>query len=414
MPIPQRYIKNYFRRFADRNPLIDTPINPLCKIIIVIPCFNEPNLIETLDSLFHCHSPECEYEVIIVVNQSTKIDKAITEANQKTIKDFEAWNAKRGMHNPFYLIKALDLPHKTAGVGLARKIGMDEALRRFESIDENGAIACLDADCTVSENYLRSIEDEFCNSDAGIGHMRYEHPFELEKDKQLREGIINYELFLRYYVEGLRQARFPNAIHTVGSCMLVKAAVYAKHGGMNKRKAGEDFYFLHKIVPHEEHITVNGGMVFPSCRTSDRVPFGTGKAQQNWLNQRSQKYMTYDPLIFQGLRTFNVSLKELFNQSIEEWLKNKPEPIQRFLIELNYSEKINSIKSNSKTVEQFRSQFYVWFDGFLCMKYVHFVRDRFYPNIPLITACQKLKLSNSNDPKTVLETLRLIVESDDL
>ena len=41
-----------------------------------------------------------------------------------------------------------------AGVGLARKIGMDTALRVFDySIDSKKIIISLDADCLAEENY---------------------------------------------------------------------------------------------------------------------------------------------------------------------------------------------------------------------------------------------------------------------
>ena len=47
------------------------------------------------------------------------------------------------------------------GVGLARKTGMDEAVRRFNSIDKpEGVILNLDADCLVEQNYFVSVYDE--------------------------------------------------------------------------------------------------------------------------------------------------------------------------------------------------------------------------------------------------------------
>ena len=43
------------------------------------------------------------------------------------------------------------------GVGLARKTGMDEAVRRFDIINNpEGVILSLDADCTVEHNYFVS------------------------------------------------------------------------------------------------------------------------------------------------------------------------------------------------------------------------------------------------------------------
>ena len=252
MLMSQRYIENYFKRFANSKPLIESGMDSTCQMILVIPCHNEPDLIGTLESLIDCQTPSFQVEVIVVVNQKVGSQASIFgKQNSKTIEAFKVWNEKlQNKALKFHLIEALDMPAKHAGVGLARKIGMDEALRRFQSIERDGTIVCLDADCHVSKNYLTAIAKEFSDSSAGLGEVHFEHQFELETDPNLKAGIINYELFLHYYVEGLKKAGFPYAIQTIGSCMLVKASTYAKHGGMNKRKAGEDFYFLHKIIPH--------------------------------------------------------------------------------------------------------------------------------------------------------------------
>ncbi len=405
MSVAQRYIKNYFKRFADPNPVIDEPISSQTEMILVIPCHNEPDLLRTLNSLLSCQLPNCHVEVIIVVNNSESVDQKseIRSSNLRTIKGFNDWkksNSKKGID--FHLIEALALPKKHAGVGLARKIGMDEVLRRFVSIGKTGTIICLDADCEVSNSYLKSIYQEFHLTEYGIGEMHYEHQYQLEEDDTLREGIINYELHLRYYVNGLKKAGFPNAIQTVGSCMLVKSDVYAKHGGMNKRKAGEDFYFLHKIVPHESFVTVKSGTVYPSCRISNRVPFGTGKAQQDWIDQNEEDYLTYNPKTFEELRT-------LFD-SVESLMQGDKSLLSELVIDFfdthNYWEKVELIRANSSSAEQFTKQFYIWFDGFLCMKFMHHCRDHYYPNIPIFKAC-KVLYPKHTDLKEYLAYARL-------
>ena len=86
----------------------------------------------------------------------------------------------------------------------------------------------------------------------------YEHPVAgLAFSENLYEGIANYELHLRYYVWALRSIKFPYAFQTVGSSMLCRASSYVRYGGMNRRKAGEDFYFLQKIIPHAPKEWIN-------------------------------------------------------------------------------------------------------------------------------------------------------------
>ncbi|OEK02045.1 hypothetical protein BFP97_11160 [Roseivirga sp. 4D4] len=405
------YINNYFKRFASRKPIIDQPINSTCGLIIVIPCYNEPDLIGTLNSLTSCYPPSFPIEVIIVVNQSEITDLEVRVQNLRTIEAFKKWNGSIKHQNlDFHLIEALDMPKKHAGVGLARKTGMDEALRRFDAIGIDGTIGCLDADCRVSKNYLTEIEEKFGKSNAGLGEVHFEHQFKLERNEKLRKGIINYELFLYYYVEGLKQAGFPFAIQTIGSCMLVKASTYAKHGGMNKRKAGEDFYFLHKIIPHEAFIEINDATVYPSCRTSDRVPFGTGKAQQDWLDEGSDDYLTYDPRVFKELRVLIDAVDQFFEYRLEAIIEQLPKIPRTFVQTYGYEGKINLIKSNCKNLEQFRKQFFIWFDGFLCMKFVHFVRDNYFENIPIQLAVQRL-MKTEGDCQSMLEDIRVKVRS---
>lgn len=405
----QAYAHTYFKRFASPVPILDAPPTDCTQLIIVIPCHNEPDLMGTLKSLAACEPIGQPVEVIVVVNQAVNAPSEINAQNRQTIQDFDHWREGQDMKElSFHLIEALDLPPRQAGVGLARKVGMDEALRRFHGLGTEGTIVCLDADCQVSPNYLTAIYSEFHQSKAGIGEVYYEHDFANETAIDLRRGIILYELFLRYYVEGLRQAGFPNAIQTVGSCMLVKASVYAKHGGMNKRKAGEDFYFLHKIVPHELFKTVTPATVYPSCRTSDRVPFGTGKAQQDWLNQADHGYLTYDPQIFIELKALLRLAPSFFLEHLDVVLKRLSQANQDFLTAHRFLDKIKLIKANNTDPNQFVKQFFTWFDGFLCVKYVHYLRDHYYPNKPIGEVAAALINAETQDPLSLLKKYRLI------
>ena len=49
------------------------------NIIVVIPCFNEPDIIPTLNALNNCQKPKTAVEVIIVVNSSEIHDNLIKE-----------------------------------------------------------------------------------------------------------------------------------------------------------------------------------------------------------------------------------------------------------------------------------------------------------------------------------------------
>src|SRR5690606_25563210 len=100
----------------------------------------------------------------------------------------------------------------------------------------------------VSSNYLKSLLKAESQGWNGLS-LYYEHPYENVENGVHRNYIIDYEIFLRYYALGLQYAAYPYAFQTVGSSMAARASIYASIGGMNRRKAGEDFYFLHKVFP---------------------------------------------------------------------------------------------------------------------------------------------------------------------
>ena len=245
-------------RFCERQ--LEDPVSPDTNIIVVIPCYNEPALLKTLQSLLDCEKISCGVEIIVVINSGEQDLENVLKQNQKTFDEAVEWirnlsptlTFPKGEGKTFHLIQIKNLPKKHAGVGLARKIGMDEAVARFEDISKpEGVVICLDADCTVEKNYLTEIEKHFQQHPKATGcSIYFEHPVEGNEFEQKNySGIINYELFLRYYNRALHYCDFPYAFHTIGSSMAVRNKIYQKQGGMNRRKAGEDFYFLHKIFP---------------------------------------------------------------------------------------------------------------------------------------------------------------------
>ena len=77
----------------------------------------------------------------------------------------------------FHVVQLDDLPAKHAGAGLARKLVMDEAIRRFNTIgNSQGIVLSLDADTTVAQNYLTSLHSHFRNNPTVVGcSIYFEH-----------------------------------------------------------------------------------------------------------------------------------------------------------------------------------------------------------------------------------------------
>lgn len=346
---------------------------------VVIPCFNEPNLITTLQSLVDAQQTAKPVEVIVVINAPMNAPKDIQAQNQKSKSAFKEWvGTTRAERLKFHLIDAANLPQKKAGVGLARKMGMDEAFRQFAAQNRAGHIVCLDADCTVSPNYLVEAEQQI-KPDIRGGHFQFEHRLNAVENETLRAGILQYELHLRYHNQGLKYTGFPFAEHTVGSCMIVRSDVYGQLGGMNQRKAGEDFYFMNKVYPGGRCITINNARVYPSARVSNRVPFGTGRAQNNWLKDTATEFRSYNPKIYGLLQSFFKAVAAF--KSIE--LHEIDEILLPFLEKMDFFEKRNSVLKRSRNPDIFKKNFFQWFDAFQTLKLIHFLRETHLPNLPI-------------------------------
>ena len=130
-------------------------------------------------------------------------------------------------------------------------------------------------------------------------------------------------MHLRYYKNALAFTGLPYAYHTVGSSFALTAAAYARQGGMNRRKAGEDFYFINKLIKGENFGEIMGAKVVPSSRISDRVPFGTGRALLEAFDGVKNLELTYDFSIFKCLKRWvdNISCQNFDYYQFPEKIK---------------------------------------------------------------------------------------------
>jgi len=403
-------MSNYLQRQALRQKIIDASIHESLNLIVVIPAFDEPDIIGTLQSLLECDKTEQPAEVIVAINYGEQVDAAL---KVKSKQEFEKVNNWKNQHSTeqlkFHCILLNDLPKKHAGVGLARKIAMDEAVRRFEAISSNGILVCLDADCSVSKNYLTEIEQHYQQNPKCIAaNVDFEHPIDNEHQDN---PIILYELFLRYYIEGLRFANYHYPFHTIGSTITVKSKTYQKQGGMNKRKAGEDFYFLHKIFPLGEFGEICNAVVFTSGRTSHRVPFGTGRAILEWQEGKKDLSQTYDYKIFHLIKSLFNSIEKTFDIKDFEKLGFDTE-LKNYLRDINYQTIINEVFKNTTNKASFENRLKRYWDGFKVLKLVHYLRDEHFKNNDLIKMAlalyeEKYGVSiNSSNAFTILQAYR--------
>ena len=371
-------------------------------IIVVVPAYNEPEITVLLDSLADCTTPECRVEVIVVVNAPDDISPESIENNRKSLINIESW--KKTNTESFFRLFAFNIERFSVagwGVGLARKTGMDEAVRRFNSINKpDGVILNLDADCTVEKNYFLTICNKVMKSkEISACSIYFEHPLSGNKyPETIYRYIAFYELHLRYFFQALAYTGFPYVFHTVGSAIAVKALPYVKAGGMNRRQAGEDFYFIQKLVPSGGYINLNSTTVYPSPRTSFRVPFGTGASIRKLSDDKSSTLMTYNILAFKELRTFFEQIDAFFESTpgqLEEYFSLLPPGLRMFLDKKEFINKMNEIRDNTSGIVSFKKRFFGWFNMFRVVKYLNYVHSEFYEKKPVdISALELLEMNH--------------------
>jgi len=382
-------------------------------IIVVVPAYNEPGICKLLDSLSLCTEPACRVEVIIVVNAPEHAERESLDNNKLTIKNIDSW--KKENTNCFFRLFAFSVEPSVSGwgVGLARKTGMDEAVRRFNKLNKpDGIILNLDADCTVENNYFISVWNGFSNSkDRTACSIYFEHPLSgNDFDERIYKYIVLYELHLRYYFQGLAFSGFPYVFHTVGSAIAVKALPYIKAGGMNRRQAGEDFYFIQKLVPSGGYFNLNSTVVYPSPRASSRVPFGTGASISKLSDGSSNILLTYNLLAFRELSWF-FGMAEMFYRSSEAGLSEHymtfPAGLKSFLDESEWIGKMIEIKNNTSGFDSYKKRFFGWFNMFKVVKYLNHVSLEIFGKIPVESSAADLLEAlgikmNSKDPVDLL------------
>jgi hypothetical protein len=383
-------------------------------IIVVVPAYNEPDIFKLLDSLNDCEAPACKTEVIIVINAPEDAPEESIENNKIALQNIESW--KKANNNSFFRLFTLVIEHPDVrgwGVGLARKTGMDEAIRRFNSLNKpDGVILSLDADCSVEKNYFITVFSELnSNKEHSACSIFFEHPLTGSGyPENIYKSITLYELHLRYYFQALVYSGFPYAFHTVGSAIAVKALTYIKAGGMNRKKAGEDFYFIQKLVPAGGYFSLNSTAVYPSPRVSSRVPFGTGASMEKLTSGNSTTLLTYNLLAFEELRTFFGLIDDLYkcgSRELSDYYILIPPSLVLYLDKEEWIEKMIEIKGNTSNPGSFKKRFFGWFNMFRIVKYLNAVHTDHFVKIPVdVSASDLLEIKGitykSTDPLDLL------------
>ena len=224
--------------------------------------------------------PHKEYEVLLVLDQCTDAteDRALEVAAEY----------------PGLRLYLLEGPGR--GAGHARRVGMEEACKRFLSLDRpEGLIASTDADTMVANNWLSAQLEAAARGAKAIGGR-----IELRDEEDLPHGVSDW----RAEQGRLRQSELLAApdppgegacIQTEhwqfsGASLALTAATYEEIGGLEPRAALEDEYLeralLMRGVPIERPLAVR---VATSARTVGRAKRGLARdlALASWVRNNT-------------------------------------------------------------------------------------------------------------------------------
>jgi len=381
-------LERYLKKRADnesRSLEVDS-MNTIDQVI-VIPAYNELDFLpDTLESLSKQSSDLLKNTLVLIVvnNRAPQFEDDFVIQNSQTTVEFIRdmidnsgpwghWNLRAGLIDASSPGKELA---ENEGVGTARKLGLDWGLELFYRQQSHGTLICLDGDSPVAPDYLSRIAETFARPDAWAAVLEYAHPLTGSLEEQ--HAIAQYESYLRLHKLGLHYAGAKHAFHTIGSTMACTTKAYAAISGMNSKLAGEDFYFLQQLVKTGPVETIQDVVVYPASRTSDRVPFGTGRALMEILDNPEDPYGMYHAKSYKVLKEWLDAVDQSPDDAGGTLL------IKSALIDIGLTTFLESIgfknywakfKENTSNNEKLLEQFHGWFDGLTTLKCIHHLRD---------------------------------------
>ena len=382
------HIAAYLRRRAVAAPwrIARQPAGAFRGAVVIPSLAESRNLPQTLHSL--AANPTellSRFLLLVVVNQRGDASSGERADNRATLDLLPTWKQEYGLEHLHWVDAAStgnELPPKQ-GVGLARKIGLDLALGHLDFAAGDPLLVCLDADTLVQSDYLAAVTKHFNETVAGGASIPYRH--RLAGDPAGQAAIDRYELFLRVYVLGLELAGSPYAFHTVGSAMACRASAYAGSGGMNRRLAGEDFYFLQQVHKVAGVAPLAGTIVHPSPRPSHRVPFGTGRAVGDMLALGGDRLLFYQPMLFDILGEWLRCVGGHCGADGAGLLRlagGISPHLRGFLEQAGFSAAWDNLLRHNPDENRLMTAFHGWFDAFRTMRLLHHLSDGAWPRVP--------------------------------
>ncbi len=357
-------ITRYLKKRGFKGPWSLKPLpQKKYRIAVIIPALAEyPGILHTLDSLAAQPSGlMSETIVVVVINHGDDASRTVRENNIITLSHLLSESY------PFHLSlvdaasPGRELPSRFAGVGLARKIGHDLIL---PFMTEEGLLFSTDADCILKPDYLESTVINHGMHRWNTAVLGFRH--QTSQNPKIEAAIRLYEDILESTAENLLRAGSPYAYPPVGSTVVCSVKAYCAVGGMPKRKATEDFYFLQELAKYDRVHRIPKVLVHPSPRPETRLFLGTGFRMTQSMNGGDLTKLYYSNESFTILKQWLKLAVESYDVRMDQMLKlclEIHEHLPVFLQDEKIQNTWEGLQKSSPSKTHFIWQFHRWFDG---------------------------------------------------
>lgn len=390
-PATQRYLAR--RGVAGPWRLAGTQADGLTAAVVIPALAEGESLFASLASLAANPAAELRRTLVVVVVNHGPAASAADQARNRADLQRLAQGAAPGELQLCWIDAAspgLELPAAQAGVGLARKLGLDRALERLDWSAEP-LLICLDADTLVEPGYLAAIRQHFATAPQGAAVLPFCHRPADEPAGQA--AIDRYELFMRCHLLGLSRAGSPYAFITLGSAIACRASSYVRSGGMSRRRAGEDFYFLQQLARTDGVSQLQGTRVYPAPRVSHRVPFGTGRGVTRLLQGDDAAVRPYPVDCYRILAAWLAAVAATPLASADQLLRTArgiSTGLAEFLVQADWRQVWTRLAANHARPQERLKAFHDWFDALRTLRLIHALCAADYPRRPVEEAAPAL------------------------
>ena len=383
----EQYLNHYAEAEAQWSELVGQPAlahDAHYEHALVIPAFAE-----TEDFLARvterCQTPDTLN--IVVVNAPESTGRLQVSAEQLKQTELLLQRLEHDVARPVLVIDRVSMGKRIAqpqGVGLARKIGTDVALRLFQQGRIRSPWLCqTDADARLPSNYFNAI----ANLAALPGAVVFAHKH-TSADPHITQAAGLYDAHMQFYVQALAVNGSAYAYPTLGSTISVHAQSYARVRGYPKRNAGEDFYLLNKLNKLHPVQVLQQPVIEVQARLSPRVTFGTGPALQNIVgllasDPSGDSYKSYDYRCFEllghaltYLRNSGLGLEAPHSHAASN---SQQRQIEQILQTLGVAKILSPALLQQPSTRQRQKLLNDWFDALKTLRFVH-EAAKYYPD----------------------------------